>query len=648
MKHVFCNFLLMSAAMLTTTTAGAQVFEQQPEEFLPLHRGTATVADYNQDGFDDIYYGGANWLFPQPPEGEVNDGSYFYNWSAYGVLLTGQGDGKFTAKYSNPNDQDGFGANGLLPLYWNVTRWLDVDNDGQLDVLTGGKSECGVWAGEDPDYIYQLVYRNLGAERGYQFEIVPASGLLQAMDMGRNDNSYGAKTVAIGDYDGDGLQDIALLGERHYKREPGDEENQWERFVRLFRNQGDGTFQDQRVFNPLPYDVNPRAEALFEIDEATFEPVATRMAAPVSNGSIRFADLNGDGLLDLVYTGWRDGNFGGGCFYIYKNLGNGEFEELTIDTDVFVGCYESELAIADFNGDGWLDILSLGTPNQGDKRADVYLNTGMGDFTFVRSDVDGGNGLYGLSAAAAEAVDVNNDGLVDVIATGWTPVNDLGWGSFVFMQNPDNTFTAETSGFGLTESGSFALGDFYGRNVKDVFSFHCGWDGDWKLESRIYKNVYGENTLPEAPTGVEATYADGRIVVRWEAGSDAETAQPALAYNVSVRNRATGWTAQLLPANLETGRLLTYRDVQTLVRSEENVLTFAVSVPEGDYEVGVQTVDLCGAASPFATTTYASAIRSLTEDGSGAEAPTYNLAGQRVSPQASGLLVQQGRKIVRK
>ena len=644
MKRNF-SMILTGAALLSTTALSAQVFVQQGEDYLPLHRGTASVVDYNNDGRDDVYYGGANWLFAQPVEGESHEG-YFWNWSAYGVLLTGEGDGRFAAKYSNVNDEGGFGANGLPPLYWNVTRWLDVDNDGDVDVLTGGKSDCGLWAGEDPDYIYQLVYRNMGAEQGYGFEIVANTGLLQAMDKGRNDNSYGAKTVAIGDYDKDGFQDIALLGERNFKRDVDDEESQWERFVRLFRNRGDGSFEEQRVFVPLPYDENPRAEALFEIDEETFEPVALNIAAPVSNGSIRLADLNGDGWLDLVYTGWRDGGFGGGCFYIYRNAGNGTFEELPIDTDVFVGCYESELTIADFNGDGWLDILSFGTPNEGDKRADLYLNWGEGDFTFLRSDVDGGNGMYGLSAVAAEAVDLNNDGLVDVMATGWTPVNDLGWGSYVFMQNADNTFTAGPSGTFLTDSGGYAFGDFYGRGVKDVFVFHCGWDVDWKLESKVYKNTYGENSLPEAPEGVEAAYADGKLTVSWTAGNDAETDVRSLAYNVFVRNRGNGQIAQLLPANVETGHLQTYRDLQTLVRGEDDALSFTLCVPDGDYEVGVQTVDLCGAGSAFATTSYVSGIRSMVGEPVNGSAATYNLAGQRVSDGTKGILIRDGKLIV--
>ena len=90
--------ILTGAALLTTAGAKAQVFEQQAEDYLPLHRGTASVVDYNNDGRDDVYYGGANWLFAQPEEGESHDG-YFWNWSAYGVLLTGQGDGQFTVKY---------------------------------------------------------------------------------------------------------------------------------------------------------------------------------------------------------------------------------------------------------------------------------------------------------------------------------------------------------------------------------------------------------------------------------------------------------------------------------------------------------------------------------------------------------------------
>lgn len=90
------------------------------------------------------------------------------------------------------------------------------------------------------------------------------------------------------------------------------------------------------------------------------------------------------------------------------------------------------------------------------------------------------------------------------------------------------------------------------------------------------------------------------LVIEWSDGSDKETATAALRYNLFVRNNKTGETYTMIPADIETGKLKVGNDLQTSLSSA--VKSYRMTVfGEGEYTVGVQTLDQSYAGSPFKT-----------------------------------------------
>jgi enediyne biosynthesis protein E4 len=117
--------------------------------------------------------------------------------------------------------------------------------------------------------------------------------------------------VTAGDVDGDGLVDLFLAGLSGGSR--------------LYRNLGDWKFQDVTA---------PAGVALPGLD---------------ATGAV-LADLDGNGTLDLVVN-----SLGGGV-HIFFNDGKGHFTESTRNPGLNLGRGGSSLALADFDGDGFLDL----------------------------------------------------------------------------------------------------------------------------------------------------------------------------------------------------------------------------------------------------------------------------------------------------
>src|SRR5207253_1028026 len=81
-------------------------------------------------------------------------------------------------------------------------------------------------------------------------------------------------------------------------------------------------------------------------------------------GGVALIDYDGDGRLDLFFTGggYFEGNESKGHpNRLYRNLGNGKFRDVTreagLDTPVF---YTHGAAVIDYDRDGWPDLLVTG------------------------------------------------------------------------------------------------------------------------------------------------------------------------------------------------------------------------------------------------------------------------------------------------
>jgi len=128
----------------------------------------------------------------------------------------------------------------------------------------------------------------------------------------------------------------------------------------------------------------------------------------VSEGSIAFSDVNGDGHEDVLITG-RQG-FILPIAKLYTNDGMGNFTEMT-DTP-FNGVWLSSIAFSDVNGDGHEDVLITGFSNSG-PIAKLYTNDGMGIFTEIT-----GTPFEGVGESSIAFADINGNGREDVLITG--------------------------------------------------------------------------------------------------------------------------------------------------------------------------------------------------------------------------------------
>ncbi len=610
------NFTKLGTLFLGVMLAqGVQAQSFQPTfpftNLKALHRCTPATGDINNDGKIDIYQGGENWESGM-------------SWQVQGYLWLNQGGGAFTGYVSNIYTDDhytddtkttvaspaGMDANGnylafgLPPSVYNMSRFFDYDNDGNLDFFIDGESDNDYQLTKHPGNKYAMLYRNTGSANGFKYVLATDDTFMAGGNEHRGNNAENNHSIAFADYDRDGYVDVLQQAYHKWYDENGDEQGQRE--VALFHNNGDGTFTKVNVFNPLPYDSNPHADGgIFEVDEETFENVAKKNILPMTHGAVAFGDLNNDGYPDIITTGFCDGSNGGAAIAIYKNNGDGTFDELDLSGRPFRGIYESDLVLADVNGDGWLDILAFGTANNMDgKIGDIYYNNGATTpFDFTLSSVDSGNGLYGLSAANVAVFDINHDGLPDVVGHGWTNVDGKGWGTYVFLQNNDQTFTLDSQMLDCTDSGGWNFGDLTGNNQMDiVMTGYLNNNDNWNCYTILYTNTNSGNTPPTAPQNVQAKCEDGKLTVTWDPASDDQASESSLAYNVFVRNNDTGYISMIVPADTETGKLKAYSQIADAVHSD-NEYSYTVKVPaSGNYTVGVQAIDPSLVGGKFATT----------------------------------------------
>src|SRR5436190_15476997 len=252
--------------------------------------------------------------------------------------ITAQAGIRFT------HNKGAFGKKYLPETMGPGCAFIDYDNDGWQDVLIiNGQN----WPGHPGPATTPKLYHN--NHNGTFTDVTQKAGLAVSM--------FGLG-VAVGDYDNDGYDDIFIsaLGQS-----------------RLFHNNGNGTFTD-----------------------AT-KPAGLWGPNEFSTGAA-WVDYDRDGKLDLVvanYVQWSinsdlfctlDGtrksyctpeSYKGSSARLWHSLGGGKFEDATQKTKFYEPTSKSlGLAVLDYNGDGWPDIL-LANDTQPNK---LYLNKGDGTF----------------------------------------------------------------------------------------------------------------------------------------------------------------------------------------------------------------------------------------------------------------------------
>jgi len=169
-------------------------------------------------------------------------------------------------------------------------------------------------------------------------------------------------------------------------------------------------------------------------------------AGGMSQGA-QVADFDGDGILDMISNDQTNG-----AVYLYRGNGNGTFNaRVTIGSTA----YQYRSSIGDINGDGHMDIAF--TTITGTR---IFLNNGNGTFSSSL-------GQAGDNRSSA-LVDVNGDGYLDLLSTTVTTdqmIVSLGNGNGTF--GAASTYSFDFGGYNLAYQ-DLNMADVNGDGVLDA------------------------------------------------------------------------------------------------------------------------------------------------------------------------------------
>ncbi|NOU47949.1 MAG: VCBS repeat-containing protein [Bacteroidales bacterium] len=293
--------------------------------------------------------------------------------------------------------------------------WIDADRDGDIDAMVSGEFFTGTARN-----IQQRLYKNLRNDKFAQ----AASGL---PDFYRGDFS-------IGDYNLDGVDDIAIMGEKRDASLIGT----------IYRGMANGTFT----------------------------PTSIQFVA-MRDGSIDFGDYDADGDLDILIAG--EGKNGAQTL-VYRNDRNNVFSLSGIN---LIGIHRGEARWIDFDVDGKPDIFLIGAVANGKPYCMLYHNRDS-IFSPVKTSV------LPLKNSSVALGDVDSDGDNDLLIMGET--NSARAATRLYRNERNGIFRITSTNFIGVRSGFADWSDMDHDGDKDLL---ISGESDHGAVSKVYRNDKG-------------------------------------------------------------------------------------------------------------------------------------------------------------
>ncbi len=191
--------------------------------------------------------------------------------------------------------------------------------------------------------------------------------------------------------------------------------------------------------------------------------VVSGLNSSIQTWSSAWGDFDNDGFMDVMVGA------SSGTNEFMRNNGDGTFTNITAGSgfDTFTNTSHEYIA-HDFNNDGFVDVYASG-----------YILTNNGDMTFTKSITDYGRGAVG---------DLNNDGFLDLFNGGSLKINDNTEGNWIKVNTIGTT--SNLNGIGARVEIKSALGTQI-RDIRSGTGFkymssltaHFGIGADTAIES---------------------------------------------------------------------------------------------------------------------------------------------------------------------
>lgn len=360
--------LLILLITLATSSVYSQSIQMERDTLQTLQdsdAGSVAAADIDQDGDQDLVITGSPGV---------------------ATLYKNDGFGNFTAM-TQP---------AIVNVYSGAAKFADVENDGDMDLMMTGNTSspiatANLYLNDDSG--------NFTLAAGTPFEASVAGD------------------IDFGDIDGDGDVDLIMTGK----------DSSGVVFAKLYVNDGQGAFS--------------------EVSGTPFTPVWT--------SSTEFIDVDNDNDLDLLICG-EDAN-GGPITTLYENNGSGTFSVVT--GTPFEDATFGDIAFGDTDNDGDQDILITGQDANSQWIANLYLNNGT-SFSLLPNTPFPGVFLHSSAFA-----DFNNDGYLDLLHLGNALGGLIG---HIYENQGNNTFVLSDSTLAGSYNGTNVVVDLNGDNKPDV------------------------------------------------------------------------------------------------------------------------------------------------------------------------------------
>lgn len=326
---------------------------------------------------------------------------------------------------------------------------------------------------------------------------------------------------AWGDYDNDGNLDLLVIGDTSL----------FHPSTIVYHNNGDNTFAmvstilygidkgscvwadynndgflDFAIAGDHTSDNEPVTKIYKNNQDGTFTDQNIPLIG-LQEGTLNWADYNNDGFVDLLITGHTGFPYNTITTKLYKNNGNNTFSEINAG---LIAVKYSQVSWADYNNDGYLDVI-IGGQSSSSKALKLYKNNGNGTFT-EQSTI-----MPIVSGGSIKWADYNNDGYLDALINGFG--SDLKTFTKVFTNNAGNSFTeySATTFAGSDMEAQWA--DFNNDGYTDILI--AGYNsGSYSQISKIYLNNSGTSFTDLAGFSIEKEERGSLVVGDFDGEGD--------------------------------------------------------------------------------------------------------------------------------